>query len=51
MNNKGFTLIESLLFFLIITLSVQYVSELMNGFKHLETKIERIDEKYEEAYK
>ena len=49
LKNNGNTIIESILFFMIVIMIVQYSCILLNNLKNLE--IYHYDQKYEEAYK
>ena len=49
MKSNGNTIIESILFFSIVVLIVQYSCILVNNLNHL--NIDNHDNKYEEAYK
>lgn len=50
MKNKGFTLIESLLFFSLVLLIVQYLCLMFSSMEHLENIQKDYDKYYEEAY-
>ena len=49
LKNNGSTIIESILFFIIVIFIVQYSCILVHSLNHLE--INNYDKKYEEAYK
>lgn len=50
MNKKGFTLIESLLFFSLVLLIVQYLCLMFDSLNHLKEVQKNHDKYYEEAY-
>lgn len=51
MTNKGFTLIESLLFFSLVLFIISYSCNLIQSLNHLENIQKNYDHYYEEAYK
>ena len=51
MNKKGFMLIESLLLFLIVTMSIQYTYIYVSSLDNLNIDLTSKDNLYEEAYK
>lgn len=50
MKNKGFTLIESLLFFCLVIMIVQYLCLMFQSLDHLNDVQKDYDKYYEEAY-
>lgn len=50
MNRKGFTCIESLLFFVVVLIIVNYVLVLSNSLLHLQSIEYNLDQQYEKAY-